>query len=82
MNRYNPGTPRKTLALAAVAITTLTFALLVLVPAEMGYDEQGSPTVIAMHDLARWMARSSRPTVPDQLPVRSAKPPGEMVAKG
>ncbi|HKN08966.1 MAG TPA: hypothetical protein VJ376_05740 [Pseudomonadota bacterium] len=82
MNRYNPGTPRKALALAALAITTLTFALLVIVPAEMGSDEQGSPTVIAMHDLARWMARSSRLTVPEGVPARPAMHPLETAAKG
>jgi hypothetical protein len=35
MNRYEPGTPRTALGLAAIALTALTVGLLVVVPAKM-----------------------------------------------
>lgn len=35
MNRYEPGTPRTALGLAAIALTALTVGLLVVVPARM-----------------------------------------------
>ena len=35
MNRYEPGTPRTTLGVAALALTALTIGLLVVAPATM-----------------------------------------------
>ena len=35
MNRYEPGTPRTALGMAAIALTALTVGLLVVVPAKM-----------------------------------------------
>lgn len=43
MNRYDPGTPRAALGLAAIALTALTIGLLVVVPAKM--DAGGADTL-------------------------------------
>ena len=44
MNRYEPGTPRTALGLAAIALTALTVGLLVVVPAKM----EVSPDALTM----------------------------------
>jgi hypothetical protein len=38
MNRYEISSPRKAIAIAAVALTALTIGLAVIVPAKMGSD--------------------------------------------
>jgi hypothetical protein len=43
MNRYEPGTPRAAFAIAALALSALTMALLVAAPASI----EGSTTVLA-----------------------------------
>ena len=43
MNHYETSTPRVTFGIAAVAMTAMTFAVLVLLPAEMrAYDDPTS----------------------------------------
>ena len=59
MNRYDPGTPRTALTISAVAIATLTLALVVVMPALTEYHEQASSTATALHDWKHWIASAS-----------------------
>jgi hypothetical protein len=81
MNRYDPGTPRKALALAAAAIATLAFGLMVVLPAQIGNDGQLSSTVTAMHDLSRWVARAAHPADKTHSQGKPATRPPETAAK-
>ncbi len=81
MNRYDPGTPRTSLAIAAAAIATMTLGLLVAMPAQTGYDAQASSTVTAMHGWERWIARASNQAGKIHLPGKPATRPHE-TAKG
>lgn len=59
MNRYDPGTPRMSLAIGAAAVATITLGLLVAMPAQRGYEERASSAVTAMHGwAAKWIARA------------------------
>ena len=81
MNRYDPGTPRKALALATVAIATLALGLMVVLPAQIGNDGQVSSTVTAMHGLARWVAGASHPADKTHSPGKAATNPPETPGK-
>jgi len=82
MNRYDPGTPRTALAIGAAAIATITLGLLVVMPAQTGYDDQASSRVTAMHDWGRWIARASNQPGKIHLPGKPATRQHETAAKG
>jgi hypothetical protein len=85
MNRYQPSTPRVALGIAALALTSLTMALALIVPASM------SPLAPEMGAVRTARAPAPRPTevviIPariDVIGVRKSKiagvPPAEVPA--
>ena len=50
MNRYETSTPRAAFALAAVALTGLTLALSVILPARMDTPNMAAPAAVIVSD--------------------------------
>ncbi len=47
MKRYEPGTPRTILGIAAIAMMTITLGLMVILPAQVESSDQVALTVTA-----------------------------------